>query len=130
VRPALSAAKPGQSIRWPAPGVGRLGRGGERDRDPESGNRQVHPEDHPPVDFDQQAAGEQADRQRHRRDGGPDPKRPRLFLGREDVADQRQRERKHRRCPHSLQNPTDDQRDLIAGSPGDHRPNREEHYPR
>ena len=79
VRPTLSAARPGQSILGPRARIGRLGRGVGDDRDPERRDRQVDPEDHPPVDFDQEAAGERPDRQRDRRDRGPDPQRPRLL---------------------------------------------------
>ena len=71
----------------------------EHDGHPDRQHGDVDPEDQPPVDVHQQAADERADRQRQRRDRGPDPQRPRLLLTWEGVADDRQRERQHRRAP-------------------------------
>ncbi len=77
----------------PAPGSVDSGAATAVIADPDRGHRQVDPEDHPPVDFDQHPAGQRPDRQRQRRDRRPDPKRPRLLGGRKGIADDRQRER-------------------------------------
>ena len=110
------------------PGIGRLRRRDGRDHDPDQGHRQIDPEDHPPVDFHQQATRQRTDRQRQRRDPGPDPERPRLLGRREGVADDRQRERQHRRRADPLQDPPADQCLLAAGSAGENRAERKDDH--
>jgi hypothetical protein len=75
------------------PRVGRLGRGEGGDRDAEGRDRQVDPEDQPPVEVDEAAADQRAGAEGNGGDAGPDAERPRLLLGGEGVADDRQRER-------------------------------------
>ncbi|HEY5816273.1 MAG TPA: hypothetical protein VIS95_08025 [Solirubrobacterales bacterium] len=85
--------KPRQVDAAAGSGIGRLGRRQGDDRDPERGDRQVDPEDQPPVEVDQGAAGERSYSQRQRGYPRPDAQRPGLLLGGESVADDRQRER-------------------------------------
>ena len=76
VRPRLSAPRPGQSILWPGARVGRLGGGAGDDQHPDRDHRQVHQEDHPPVDFDQRAADQRPDRERRGGDRRPRSRAP------------------------------------------------------
>ena len=101
--------------------VARLRHDTEHHGHPDCQHRDVDPEDQPPIDVHQQAADERADRQRQRRDRGPDPQRPRLLLSGEGVADDRQRERQHRRRADPLDHPAGDQRPLARRRPREHR---------
>ena len=71
VRPTLSASQAGEVDPRPDAGSVDSGAASAVIAIAERRDRQVDPEDHPPVDFDQGAAGERADRQRQRRDPPP-----------------------------------------------------------
>ncbi len=99
------------------------------DRDARGADRQVDPEDQPPIDVDQHAPDERPDRERERRDRRPDAEGLALLLDRERVADDRQGERQHRRAARPLDHARRDQHQVVTGHGRKHRAGREDRHP-
>ena len=98
-----------------------------RDDDPGDADRHVDEEDPVPVDVvDDQAAGERADRERERRDAGPDADRLAALLRRERRGDDRQRRRVHERRADALHDARADQEAGARREPAGERRERED----
>ena len=95
----------------PAGGAVALDQAAARDRQQREADGHVDPEDPLPRDaLDDRAAGERAHRDGEAADARPDAEREAALLGRERLAEQRQRERGDDRAAEALDRPRGDQR--------------------